>query len=300
MKKLVLILIFLNTIAFTQADDDNEPLLLGLWASIDGNLLESGLNNLVDVNNLGLKVLSGKFTLTQTGLAVQAILDGTMDFSIDITGTSTNQIKLPSSNDPATPTIAFGDGNSGFYEAADNDISIALEGNPRWSFTEAKFTTLGVVGASIERESPTAINPVINPRADDDDTGIGWNAEDQLSLIAGGVEALRITEATDIVFSFDSLNNQIEKSFVADDGEIVLATGVAGWGFVMIGDMQEYAHFTFTSAGVVTLGSDASANTVNTDTDAKFCIYDAGSGIAIKNRLGSNLIMAIDIHYYTP
>ena len=81
-----------------------------------------------------------------------------------------------------------------------------------------------------------------------------------------------------------------------DDAEIVIQTGTTGWGFAMIGDNQEYGQFTWTSAGVVTLIAN-SANTVNTDTDAKFCIYDAGSGIAIKNRLGSTLILRYELNY---
>ena len=83
---------------------------------------------------------------------------------------------------------------------------------------------------------------------------------------------------------------------VADDAEITIATGVAGWGFAQIGDNEEYAHFTFTTAGVVTL-LIWSSNTVNTDTDTKFCIYDAGSGIAIKNRLGSSKTVRYAVHY---
>ena len=70
-----------------------------------------------------------------------------------------------------------------------------------------------------------------------------------------------------------------------DDDEITLTSGKAGFGEVMIGDNQEHAMFTFTSAGVVTL-TLSSAEVVNTDTDAKLCIYDGGTSVNIKNRLG--------------
>jgi len=83
---------------------------------------------------------------------------------------------------------------------------------------------------------------------------------------------------------------------LADDAEILVQTGTAGWGFAVIGDNQEYGQFTWTSAGVVTLVNN-SANTVATDTDTKFCIYDAGSGIAIKNRLGSELTLRYELNY---
>ena len=52
------------------------------------------------------------------------------------------------------------------------------------------------------------------------------------------------------------------------------------------GDGEEYALFSFTTAGVVTLIQN-SANVANTDSDTDLCIYDGGTGIVIKNRLGA-------------
>jgi len=105
------------------------------------------------------------------------------------------------------------------------------------------------------------------------------------------------------IFLLGTLNKQLSHRIineaVADEAEKTIATGVAGWGFAQIGDGQEYAHFSFTAAGVVTLINN-SANTVGTDTDAKFCIYDAGAGIAIKNRLGSELKIMASVFYGTP
>jgi len=97
----------------------------------------------------------------------------------------------------------------------------------------------------------------------------------------------------------DSLTTHQESSSIADDGEITLAAGVAGWGQAMAGDNEEWAQFRFTSAGAVTLIANT-ANVVNTDTDAKFCVYDAGSGIAVKNRLGAVKTVAVEVHYFTP
>ena len=87
-----------------------------------------------------------------------------------------------------------------------------------------------------------------------------------------------------------------ETTPVADDAEIALATGVSGVGEVIIGDNQEWAHFRFTSSGIITLIQNT-GNVSNTDLDANLCIYDAGSGIAIKNRLGSQLNVTINVTY---
>jgi hypothetical protein len=83
---------------------------------------------------------------------------------------------------------------------------------------------------------------------------------------------------------------------VADEDEIVLATGVSGWGFAQAGDNEEWIQFSFSAAGVVTVIAN-SAHAVNTDTDGNLCVYDAGSGIAIKNRLGASKTIRYVVHY---
>jgi len=65
---------------------------------------------------------------------------------------------------------------------------------------------------------------------------------------------------------------------------------------LMIGDAQEYVWAIFTSAAVVTLITN-SANVVNTNTDAKFCIVDNGATVRISNALGATLTMTGTIIY---
>jgi hypothetical protein len=83
---------------------------------------------------------------------------------------------------------------------------------------------------------------------------------------------------------------------VADEDEIVLATGVSGWGFAQAGDNEEWIQFRFTAAGVVSVVAN-SANAINSDMNGNLCVYDAGSGIAIKNRLGASKIIRYVVHY---
>jgi hypothetical protein len=56
----------------------------------------------------------------------------------------------------------------------------------------------GFAYGGILAEVPSATNPVLAPQSGDNNTGIGWAADDQLSLIAGGIEGIRITENTTI------------------------------------------------------------------------------------------------------
>jgi hypothetical protein len=86
---------------------------------------------------------------------------------------------------------------------------------------------------------------------------------------------------------------------VADDGSFDLPDASAGFGFIMAGDGEEYAQFTWTSAAVVTL-IDNSANVVNTDTDTNLCIFDNGTAVRVRNRLGAAKDIVFDYHYTTP
>ena len=79
-----------------------------------------------------------------------------------------------------------------------------------------------------------------------------------------------------------------------DDGAIVLPTAMSGFGTITIGDSQEFTMFYFTTAGAVTLVSNT-ANVVSTDTDANLCIFDSGTTVTIRNRLGSTLKVRINI-----
>lgn len=98
-----------------------------------------------------------------------------------------------------------------------------------------------------------------------------------------GIQYLRdiVTELYRFAFS-----NEVYKASVVDDGLLTFTPPTAGFGLAMAGDAEEYGLFTFSSAAAITLIAN-SANTVNTDTDAKFCIYDTGTAIGFKNRLAA-------------
>ncbi len=85
--------------------------------------------------------------------------------------------------------------------------------------------------------------------------------------------------------------NPFEKAIrvnLADDGFVDMPSAGTngGFGFAQLGDREEWALFSFTSAGAVTL-IENSTNVVPADTDANFCIFNSGSVPRFKNRLGS-------------
>jgi hypothetical protein len=83
---------------------------------------------------------------------------------------------------------------------------------------------------------------------------------------------------------------------VNDDATISLPANSIGWGTIMIGDNQEFARFRWTAAAVVTL-DESTANVITSDTDLNLCIFDGGTSVSIRNRLGANLVVRYVIHY---
>lgn len=132
---------------------------------------------------------------------------------------NTEQLILPQNNDPTLPSLAFGDGNTGFWEQADNILAVGVAGTVRFQWTVNSFQGNLTGAPSIRNADSTATNANIHPDRADLDTGIGYAGEDQLSLIAGGLEGVRITETggTDIQALFkDGTNSLPSISFISD------------------------------------------------------------------------------------
>lgn len=121
---------------------------------------------------------------------------GSTGISVDSAGNVQieNRLILPQVNDAANPTLAFGDGDSGLYEMWDDTLGMSLGGDLKLYFSED-----GVRGSTndsfwILNRASTDVIPSMVPNKGDVDTGIGSADLDKLSLIAGGVEGIRITE----------------------------------------------------------------------------------------------------------
>lgn len=153
--------------------------------SIDRTLSDVLIGN-IEINNAG----AGNSLQVDTNAF---IVDGAGDCAIGKTPVTGSKLNLPSENDAATPTLSFGDGDTGFYERTDDDIGIAIGGFLRWSINSTDLTSTNTSGGLLTRAAATATLPAHAFR-DDSNTGIGRAAADQLSLIAGGVELMRLTQ----------------------------------------------------------------------------------------------------------
>lgn len=168
-------------------------------------------------------VASDWVLVNRTGTTIDSIEFPNGEVGIGITPISGVQLLLPSENDSATPTLAFGNGDTGFYEAADNNLRVAINGASRYIFRSDYFSPDVGYGASLFWRTPTATNPGFTFTSDDN-TGIGRAGPDLLSLIAGGAEAIRIdksvTAGNTRFFVWDVDNNALERVTVgiADSG----------------------------------------------------------------------------------
>ena len=87
-------------------------------------------------------------------------------------------------------------GETGFYLNAPGQLHISISGADRFGIFTNSFSAISKSnGPSMRWESSTATNPVYTNN-DDTDTGVGFAAADQPSIIAGEVEGTRWTEAS--------------------------------------------------------------------------------------------------------
>ncbi len=110
-----------------------------------------------------------------------------------------NRVSLASSGAAATPTLTFGT-NDGIYQAGAADLRVSLAATSTWGFDATDFS--GVVNAdspAIIVANSAATTPGLQPARSDPDTGVGWASADILTMVAGGIEGLRIAEAASAV-----------------------------------------------------------------------------------------------------
>lgn len=144
----------------------------------------------------------GDFVLSG-GLGAGAAADGDgivnlggVEFARFKEGSANRQFILEQNNAVALPTLAFGDGDSGFFESSDDQIGLSLAGIQRWFWAADTFGSLQGAGPAMLNEPTSFENPTLVPNRGDLDTGIGSAQVDNLSLITGGVQALRIGEGS--------------------------------------------------------------------------------------------------------
>ena len=109
-------------------------------------------------------------------------------------------INLIQKNDVTSPALSFGDENTGFMEISDNVLNLIISGGQSAKF-QSGWCILGINTGSggLANVVASATVPSFVPDSGDNDTGIGQAGDDQLSLIAGGVEGIRVSNDSGII-----------------------------------------------------------------------------------------------------
>ena len=95
----------------------------------------------------------------------------------------------------SNPSLAFGDGDTGFYEISDDKLCVVINGSGNFIFEGEYFYAGGSNNAAIRSTTPGYTTPVFLPSgSSDNDTGIGSGANNEVSIIAGGTEVTRYTQ----------------------------------------------------------------------------------------------------------
>jgi len=105
------------------------------------------------------------------------------------------QIILNGSNNSASqtvPDLRLGTGQTGFTAAAGDKMYVIINGSMDWIWDPNTFQSQNTAGPVMVNEAASSTNPTLIPDQSDKDTGIGQQAADNLSLIAGGTEIGRV------------------------------------------------------------------------------------------------------------
>ena len=118
---------------------------------------------------------------------------------------------------------------------ANNEVAVwtnstTIEGDPNFTWDGSTLNVDGTIqtddaaGPSLVDEAATSTNPTIIPNKTDTDTGVGWNAADALSLVSGGLEAVRYEEASSNVIVTNEIDAAASSSTTQTQGQAPLTS----------------------------------------------------------------------------
>ena len=162
---------------------------------------KSGSTDLLIATGVGRKI-----TLNPSSTGVTIIPEGNVGI-----GTALPLAKLHINGGVGTLAtgLAFGDGDTGFYESADDSISVSLAGSNAWRFHNNGWFDGNITnGPRMQRETSTITNPVFTSSSDED-TGVGYDNANGLALITGGVAGLFIDASQNVGIGTTTPSNKL-------------------------------------------------------------------------------------------
>ena len=106
--------------------------------------------------------------------------------------------------------LAFGDGDTGIHELADDILKFSADGNTSFFASKTSVQSGNTSSWNLSNNTPTATFPSVAPNRSDPNTGIGWAGADILSLIAGGVNGLNVNSSGNVGIGTTTPNTLFE------------------------------------------------------------------------------------------
>ncbi len=171
-----------------------------------------------------------------------------------------DHLVMPSTNEPATPTIAFGDGTRGLYEISANVFGFSLSAALIWTMSASAFS--GALGGALLNEAPTVSNPSVVPILADPDTGIGGTAN-ALAMISGGVAGIICTsDGTDIIQTVEA-NVGLTAHTDSGQGDGPITSSYNVYSTVAVAGDAATLPAVFAVGALVYIKNDAAANSMD-------------------------------------
>jgi len=177
----------------------------------------------------------------------------------------------------ALPSLAFGDGNTGFYESADNDLTMTAAGINQFVFSPGEFRSTVSTAALLKRSAGTVGAPSFS-FWNDEDCGMWRTAADSIAFSAGGIEAMRMSESGSLIST--TMEGDVAGNFItpvngqaanytmllSDAGKTIRFTGATAAQTYTIPANASVAYPIGTMIGIENDGSVAISLAITTDT----------------------------------
>lgn len=157
----------------------------------DGIVTSPGLAFITDLNTGLARLADDAVSLVGGGVEIARATEAA----------AANQFAIAQSGSSSVPELtSLADSDTGFRWPANNETVWIGGGSDAWNFSTAKFFSSFSNGPALMNEISSATNPTVVPDHSDPNTGIGHPAGgDELSIIAGGIEAIRIEEVASFI-----------------------------------------------------------------------------------------------------
>ena len=299
--------------------DEYGNLTLDLNLIVAGDLITTGADLLLNSGEAGAGVAGGTGTsgvVIERGTEINATItwnEPTTSWQAGIIGTlfdliTTNDLTAYYTQSAAdalfinktgslsmTGNFKLGANWIGFDGAVDEGLSFDTNGNATFS------NNIQAGGNLTLRNSTTATEFIFyNTYTDVSNYERGfikWNSD----VLEIGFEVLGTGVKRELGFSMTGLLKlQTYSAELADDAIITInAITTSAFGWIIVGDNEEFTQFRITSDGTVTLLNETGNIVANADTDAKFCVGTAATQepLQIRNRLAATKNVNMVIWY---